>query len=91
MDGETKEKLIAELKVLRASYYYILIDLYGNVPIVTDFKDTSLPQQSTRKEVFDFIVKEITENMDLLSETREVIIMDVSISGRPMHCWLKYI
>ena len=69
MDGETKEKLIAELKVLRASYYYILIDLYGNVPIVTDFKDTSLPQQSTRKEVFDFIVKEITENMDLLSET----------------------
>ena len=60
MDGETKEKLIAELKVLRASYYYILIDLYGNVPIVTDFKDTSLPQQSTRKEVFDFIVKEIT-------------------------------
>ena len=69
VDGETKEKLIAELKVLRASYYYILIDLYGNVPIVTDFKDTSLPQQSTRKEVFDFIVKEITENMDLLSET----------------------
>ncbi|MFR7464078.1 MAG: hypothetical protein ACLUVG_01475 [Phocaeicola vulgatus] len=40
VDGETKEKLIAELKVLRASYYYILIDLYGNVPIVTDFKDT---------------------------------------------------
>ena len=42
VDGE-KEKLITELKVLRASYYYILIDLYGNVPIVTDFKDTSLP------------------------------------------------
>lgn len=38
VDGETKEKLIAELKVLRASYYYILIDLYGNVPIVTDLK-----------------------------------------------------
>ena len=26
-----------------------LIDLYGNVPIVTDFKDTSLPQQSLAK------------------------------------------
>lgn len=69
VDEETREPLVAELKVLRASYYYILVDLYGNVPIVTDFKDTSLPEQATRKEVFDFIVEEITENIDLLSET----------------------
>ena len=69
VDEVTREPLIAELKVLRASYYYILVDLYGNVPIVTDFKDSSLPKQSTRKEVFDFIIKEVTENIDLLSET----------------------
>lgn len=67
--GETKDKLVAELKVLRASYYYILVDFFGNVPIVTDFKDTSLPVQSSRKEVFDFIVKEISDNVALLSET----------------------
>jgi hypothetical protein len=36
---------------------------------VTDFKDTNLPQQSTRKEVYDFIVREITENIGNLSET----------------------
>lgn len=46
-----------------------MIDLFGNVPIVTDFKDSSLPKQSTRKEVFDFIIKEIKENIDFLSET----------------------
>lgn len=69
VDEETKASLVAELKVLRASYYYILIDLYGNVPIVTDFKDDSLPKQSTRKQVFDFIVGEITNNINLLSET----------------------
>lgn len=69
VDEATREPLVAELKVLRASYYYILVDLYGNVPIVTDFKDTSLPEQSTRQEVFDFIIKEVTENIDLLSET----------------------
>ena len=69
VEGEAKDKLIAELKVLRASYYYILVDLYGNVPIVTDFKDTSLPKQSTRKEVYAFIVKEISENISLLSDT----------------------
>lgn len=69
MDDETKANTIAELKVLRASYYYILVDLYGNVPIVTDFKDESLPQQSSRKDVFDFIVSEINENINQLSET----------------------
>ncbi len=69
VEGEAKDKLVAELKVLRASYYYVLVDLYGNVPLVTDFKDVELPKQATRKQVFDFIVKEITDNIDLLSET----------------------
>lgn len=69
LTGEARENLIAELKVLRASYYYILVDLYGNVPLVTDFKDESLPQQTNRNEVFNFIIKEITENIDHLSET----------------------
>ncbi len=69
VDDKIKENLISELKVLRASYYYILIDLYGNVPIVTDFKDVSLPTQSTRANLFDFIITEITDNINNLSET----------------------
>lgn len=69
VEGEAKEKLISELKVLRASYYYILVDFFGNIPIVTDYKDVELPQQSTRVEVFNFIVKEITDNISNLSET----------------------
>jgi hypothetical protein len=68
LEGETKDKLVSELKVLRASYYYILIDFYGNVPLVTDYRDVELPQQSTRLEVFNFIVSEITDNIGNLSE-----------------------
>ncbi|WP_461639378.1 RagB/SusD family nutrient uptake outer membrane protein [Labilibaculum euxinus] len=68
VEGETKINLISELKVLRASYYYILVDFYGNVPIVTDYRNVELPQQSSRVEVFNFIVKEITDNIDNLSE-----------------------
>jgi hypothetical protein len=67
--GDAKTELVSELKVLRASYYYILCDLYGNVPLVTDFKDTELPQQSTRTEVYNFIISEITQNIDNLNET----------------------
>lgn len=65
---DTKDAVISELRVLRASYYYVLCDLYGNVPIVTDFDvpEGYLPTQNTRKEVYDFIVKEITESLNYL-------------------------
>ena len=64
-----KEATLAELKVLRASYYYVLCDFFGNVPIITQFDTPAgfLPKQNSRKEVYDFIVKEITDNISLLS------------------------
>ncbi|WP_374164803.1 RagB/SusD family nutrient uptake outer membrane protein [Arcticibacter sp. MXS-1] len=66
--GESKEPAITELRAVRAFAYYLLLDNHGNVPIVTDFKDASLPQQRTRKEVYDFVVKELNEVMPKLSE-----------------------
>ncbi|WP_257666310.1 RagB/SusD family nutrient uptake outer membrane protein [Parapedobacter tibetensis] len=70
---EFKESALAELKVLRATYYWVLCDMYGNVPIVTDFDvpEGYLPEQNTRKEVFDFIVKEVTDNIDELSDKND--------------------
>ena len=65
-----KEQLIAEIRVLRASYYYILCDLFGNVPIVDrfDVPEGFLPEQNTRAQVYNFIIKEITEALPLLSD-----------------------
>ncbi|MES2776819.1 MAG: RagB/SusD family nutrient uptake outer membrane protein [Bacteroidota bacterium] len=62
---------IAEAKVLRAFFYYLLIGDFGNVPFYTENTVTieNLPQKS-RKEVFDFIVKELKENVDQLSATK---------------------
>ena len=67
---DNKEAVIAELKILRAAYYYILCDMFGNVPIVTQFDlpEGFLPEQNTRKEVYEFIINEIETNVDLLSE-----------------------
>jgi len=66
---DARESLLAELKALRAFYYYLLCDNFGNVPVVTDYNDLSVPQQSTRQEVYDFIVKELNENIPLLRES----------------------
>lgn len=60
---------IAELRAARALAYYLLLDNHGNVPIVTDYRDVELPQQKSRKELYDFVVKELTEAIpDLATE-----------------------
>ncbi len=67
---EEADIAIAELRAFRALYYYWLIDVYGNVPIVTDFDVPAdfAPATNSRKEVYDFIEKEITEVKDQLSK-----------------------
>jgi hypothetical protein len=62
---------IAEARVLRAFFYYLLMDDFGNVPFYTknDITVNELPQVS-RQVVYDFVVKELTENVDKLSSTK---------------------
>ncbi|MFQ7113813.1 RagB/SusD family nutrient uptake outer membrane protein [Hallella bergensis] len=69
--GDREKTIVSELKVLRASYYYLLDDLFGNVPIVTKFDvpDGYLPEQNSRQEVYEFIIRELTENIPNLSES----------------------
>lgn len=66
--------LIAEIKLLRASYYWVLIDCYGNVPVVDKFNVPAgfLPKQNTRKEVYDFIINELLTNIPLVSTANNV-------------------
>lgn len=61
-----KAAFIAELKVFRAFHYMKLMDLYGNIPIVTTVGTPLSPPTASRAEVFAFIEKELKENVDLL-------------------------
>lgn len=70
-EAEAPPAAIAEAKVLRAYFYYLLMDGWGNVPIVTSTK--TLPEdvsQSTRADVFDFVVTELENNVDNLVTTK---------------------
>jgi hypothetical protein len=62
----TAATYVSELKCLRAIYYYWLLDLFGNVPVVTDFSSTAPPANNTRAEVYAFIEKELLDNKDKL-------------------------
>lgn len=58
---------VAQLKVLRAFFYYRLCDLYGRVKIVT--APGQDPAQSTRTEVFNFIESELLDALGVASIT----------------------
>lgn len=55
-----KDVVIAELRALRALYYYMLMDLFGGVAIVKDITIEARPR-ATRPEVFEFIATELLE------------------------------
>lgn len=61
------DPFISELKALRAIYYLWLLDVYGNVPISTDFTDTNPPATSSRAEVYAFVESELTSNLSGVS------------------------
>ncbi len=58
-----KAGISAELRLLRAYYYYILLDFFGRVPIVTDpaVDEDNPPGNNTRAEVFNFVLTEVNE------------------------------
>lgn len=69
IDQETKNRMIGEMKVIRAHSYLKLISLYGGVPLITktfsledDFK---LPRNSY-DQVMTFIISELNEAIGLL-------------------------
>lgn len=51
--------ILAELKVLRAFHYMKIMELWGNVPIVTTVGKPLNPPTAPRKEVFEFIQNEL--------------------------------
>lgn len=68
-ETEGSNQTIAEIKLMRAWYYYCMMDVFGGVPIVTDFdQSVAAPAASTRQQVFDFIAKEIEDNVPNLSD-----------------------
>ena len=64
-----RERVIAELRGLRAWWYFFMLDRIGNVPIVTKYgEEIPTNEGVTRKDVYDFIVTELEEIVEDLNE-----------------------
>ena len=62
LSAEETRDFTAEVRAVRALFYYYAMDMFGRVPIVTSY-DVKLEQvtQSERSEVFKFIVDELQD------------------------------
>lgn len=69
-DFTNRELYIAEMRAARAFNYYLLCETFGNVPIYDVYTQdqTYLPETKSRKEVYEFIEKELKECAGDLSE-----------------------
>ena len=69
--NENKAAMIAESRALRAFYYWYIMDNFGDAPLVTE-PTSELPVKTSRKDLYDFIVKELKESFsDLPTEKNE--------------------
>ena len=72
LTGGDVDIIAAEARFVRAFHYYNMIDMFGNVPIVTDVVDPSNPpSNNTRIEVFNFIESELKEIAEILPATSD--------------------
>lgn len=54
-DNSAKFSAIAEVTAMRSLFYFFMMDLYGNIPIIDTFPVAANPPTAPRKEVFNFI------------------------------------
>jgi hypothetical protein len=70
-----KERTIGEAKFMRALYYFNLVRLFGGVPLVIqpiDYKEAMDIPRSGTTEVYNFIVKDLTEAVVHLDQAEAV-------------------
>lgn len=61
--------MTAEVRFLRALYYYHLMDCFGNIPFLTAMSSESAPQAS-RADMYSWIESELLDCVDQMSEPR---------------------
>lgn len=75
---ERLQSLVAESKVLRAYHYMKIMDMWGNVPIVTTVGIPQAPPTQDRAEVFNFVEQELLENVEKLQPLSQALLGRVS-------------
>ena len=64
---DTRAELVAPARAIRAYFYFILMDNFGDVPLLTEPVD-QVPERTSRASIARFIESELLEVKDLLPD-----------------------
>ena len=71
MDEERKARILGQARFLRGLQYFMLVRLYGGVPIrdseIDNVADSTLPR-STSNEVYNFVIDDLEQAIEVLPE-----------------------
>ncbi|MBD5213304.1 MAG: RagB/SusD family nutrient uptake outer membrane protein [Bacteroidales bacterium] len=83
MDENEKALRLAEVRFLRAFFYFDLVRNFGGVPMMTSYgQNTSGLGRSTQEECYEFIEKELKEAAEVLPQRSEWAAADMGRATR---------
>ena len=70
LSASVKQQLSSEAKFVRAFSYFYLVNIFNKVPLVkdTDIDKNKLLGQSSKQEIYDFIIQDLTDAVAGLSD-----------------------
>lgn len=74
---------VAQIRAMRALYYFFMMDLYGNLPIITTFPVATPPATQSRNNVFQFVESELKAALPLLPAKTNSSATNTMQYGRP--------
>lgn len=68
--SQTKNQFLGEAKFLRALCYFYLVNLYGDVPLITsiNWDETAAQGRSSKSDIYQWIINDLKESQSLLRE-----------------------
>ena len=73
MDADQKARIIAEAKFLRAYYYFTLVTLFGDVPLITRAdEDRHDLERAPKDQVYELIIGDLTQAVEILPARSEL-------------------
>lgn len=69
IDAALKNRILGEAHFLRGLYYFILVRLFGDVPLITKAQkpsDDLRPPRTPKADVYNLVIDDLTQAIDLL-------------------------
>lgn len=70
LSNDVKRHLIGEAKFIRAFCYFYLVNMYGDVPLLTsaDYRENQSKPRTTSSIVYNYILRDLNDSEQLLSD-----------------------